>query len=312
MRDRRGLFVTMLTALLLGATGGERVEAQAGLFSAVSQEDPATRRSVPGMPQGLGPTTIRSRLVRIDLDQLAAAQAIAARDIGASAALTLNLFDDIVVSAVVERTAPTLSGGYSLAGRLADSAFGTVTVVVNGAVVAGTVRTSGETYRIRTVGDGLYVLAQVDLSMLPPEAEPLVPPPGRLGRGTTDVTGDPARAAADDSAIDILIVYTPKARTAAGGPAEMEAQIDLVVAETNHAFADSDVSTRIGLVHTEAVNYTENGDLRLDLQRITDPDDGHMDDVHALRDTYGSPSGCSRCGRRWSHTSSTGCLASSP
>ena len=142
MRDRRGLFVTMLTALLLGATGGERVEAQAGLFSAVSQEEPATRRSVPGMPQGLGPTTIRSRLVRIDLDQLAAAQAIAARDIGASAALTLNLFDDIVVSAVVERTAPTLSGGYSLAGRLADSAFGTVTVVVNGAVVAGTVRTS--------------------------------------------------------------------------------------------------------------------------------------------------------------------------
>ena len=261
---------------------------EAGLFSAVSQEEPATRRSVPGMPQGLGPTTIRSRLVRIDLDQLAAAQAIAARDIGASAALTLNLFDDIVVSAVVERTAPTLSGGYSLAGRLADSAFGTVTVVVNGAVVAGTVRTSGETYRIRTVGDGLYVLAQVDLSMLPPEAEPLVPPPGRLGRGTTDVTGDPARAAADDSAIDILIVYTPKARTAAGGPAEMEAQIDLVVAETNHAFADSDVSTRIGLVHTEAVNYTENGDLRLDLQRITDPDDGHMDDVHALRDTYGA------------------------
>ena len=286
MGNRRGLLVSMLTALLLAATGGKRVEAQMGLFS-TEQENRVTRRAVPVIPQVLGPWTIRSRPVRIALDELAAAQAIVARDVGPPATLTLNLFDDTVVSAVVERTAPTLSGGYSLSGRLTSSAFDTVTVVVNGAVVAGTVRTSGEIYWIRTVGDDLYVVAQVDLSMLPPEADPL-PPPGRFGSVAPDIAGEPRRAAADDSEIDMLIVYTPKARTAAGGPAEMEALIDLVVAETNQAFADSDVSARIRLVHREAVNYTENGDLRLDLQRITDPDDGHMDEVHALRDTYGA------------------------
>ena len=287
MGNRRGLLAIVLTALLLAATGGKRVEAQMGLFSVV-QENRATRRSVPEIPQVLAPSTIRSRPVRIDLAELAVAQAIVATDVGPPTTLTLNLFDDTVVSAVVERTAPTLSGGYSLSGRLTSSAFDTVTVVVNGAVVAGTVRTSGEIYRIRTVGDGLYVVAQVDLSMLPPEADPLVPPPGRFGSVVPDIADKPRRNADDDSEIDMLIVYTPKARTAAGGPAEMEALIDLGVAETNQAFADSDVRARIRLVHREAVNYTENGNLSQDLNRITDPDDGHMDGVHALRDTYGA------------------------
>ena len=289
MGDKRGLRVTMLTALLLGATGGERVEAQAGLFSAVSQEAPATRGPVPGIPQALGPTTVRSRLVRIDLDQLAAAQALASRDSTPRTRLTLNLFDDATVQAVVERTAPTWSGGYSLSGRIAGSAFGTVTLVVNGSVVAGSVRMPGATYRIRTAGGGLYDLAQVDLSTLPPEAEPLVPAyASRPGPGVPDAAGDPSSAADDGSAIDMLIVYTPRARVAEGGPAEMGALIDLLVAETNQAFAESDASPRIRLVHQEAVNYTEDGDLSLDLNRITDPADGHMDDVHTLRDTYGA------------------------
>ncbi len=289
MRNGRGLAAGTLVALLLGAVVAEPVEAQTGLFSAATPDDRATRRSVPDMPQASGPSTIRSRRVRIDLDQLAAARAIAPGGVRAAAELSLNLFDDTVVAAVVERTAPTLSGGYSLSGRLVGSAFGTVTVVVNGTVVAGTVRTSGETYRIRTVGDGLYVVTHVDLSGLPPEAEPLVPPPGRSGGGAPGVSGDLRRAAAaDDPEIDVLVVYTPRARTAAGGPAEIEALIDLVVAETNQAFADSGVDARIRLVHREVVNYTENGDLREDLHRITNPNDGHMDDVHALRDTYGA------------------------
>ena len=289
MRERPRLSVTVLTALVLGATGGERAEAQARLFSPVSQEAPATRRPLPGVAQASGPATIRSRLVRIDLDRLAAAMALASRESTPRARLTLNLFDDADVQAVVERTAPTWSGGYSLSGRIAGSAYGTVTLVVNGDVVAGSVRMPGATYRIRTAGGGLYDLAQVDLSTLPPEAEPLVPTyASRPGLGAPDAAGDPSHAADDASAIDMLIVYTPRARVAEGGPAEMGALLDLLVAETNQAFAESDASPRIRLVHQEAVNYTEDGDLSLDLRRITDPADGHMDEVHTLRDTYGA------------------------
>ena len=76
--------------------------------------------------------------------------------------LTLNLFEDRVVTARVEQTAPTFSGGYSVAGRIVGEPLGTLTLVVNGATVVGTVRLPGETYRIRSMGDGLYTISEVD------------------------------------------------------------------------------------------------------------------------------------------------------
>ena len=51
--------------------------------------------------------------------------------------------------------------------------MGTVTLVVNGEVVAGTVRTPAATYRIRPAGGGLHAVSQIDLSRLPPLGEPI-------------------------------------------------------------------------------------------------------------------------------------------
>ena len=48
-----------------------------------------------------------------------------------------------------------------------------MTLVVNGAIVAGTVRTPEATYRIRPAGGGLHAVSQVDLSRLPPLGEPI-------------------------------------------------------------------------------------------------------------------------------------------
>ena len=39
--------------------------------------------------------------------------------------------------------------------------------------------------------------------------------------------------------IDVAVVYTPAARDAAGGVAAIEAEIDLMVAETNQAYETS-------------------------------------------------------------------------
>ncbi len=50
-------------------------------------------------------------------------------------------------------------------------------LVVNGPVVAGTVRTAEATWQIRSVDAGLYVIREVDPSTLPPGAEPLAPEP---------------------------------------------------------------------------------------------------------------------------------------
>ena len=68
--------------------------------------------------------------------------------------LTLNLFDDTVVTGLVEWTDPTFSGGYSVSGRLVGDPLGSLTLVVNGERVVGTVQSPEGTYRIRSVGDG--------------------------------------------------------------------------------------------------------------------------------------------------------------
>ena len=87
----------------------------------------------------------------------------------------------------------------------------------------------------------------------------------------------------------MAVVYTPSARRAAGGTAAIEAVIDLMITETNQAYETSGASHRVALRHRSEVAYTEAGDWNeLDLDRLADPDDGHMDEVHALRDRVGA------------------------
>ena len=87
--------------------------------------------------------------------------------------------------------------------------------------------------------------------------------------------------------VDVAVVYTPAAREAAGGSAEIEAVIDLMIAETNQAYAVSGLGQRVALVDRSEVRYTETYP-RSDLDRLVDPSDGHLDEVHALRDRVGA------------------------
>ena len=79
----------------------------------------------------------------------------------------------------------------------------------------------------------------------------------------------------------------PRARRA-GGAAAIAAVIDLMVAEANQAYAASAVNHRLALVEMSEVAYTETGTSGLDMDRLADPADGHMDEVHALRDRVGA------------------------
>ena len=90
------------------------------------------------------------------------------------------------------------------------------------------------------------------------------------------------------SFVDIAVVYTQAARKTAGGTAEMEALIDLMIAETNQAYLDSEVNQRLVLVAREEVQYSESGNANKDLRRLADPSDGHIDEVHTIRDQAGA------------------------
>ncbi|MCY4506677.1 MAG: M12 family metallo-peptidase, partial [Acidobacteria bacterium] len=90
-----------------------------------------------------------------------------------------------------------------------------------------------------------------------------------------------------DVTIDVAVVYTPTAREAAGGTAGIEAAIDLMVAETNEAYATSGVHQRVVLTGRSEVPYIETGG-GLDLDRLQDPSDGYLDEAQALRDRTGA------------------------
>ncbi len=161
-------------AVLLAVLGvGEAAGQPGGLFRAVQPS--AAGVVAPDSPRADDSVTLRRRLVAIDFAQLTPPAGVAAESaaVAPSGVLRLNLFDDAVFRGVVERVAPTFSGGYSLSGRLAGVEMGTVTLVVNGEVIAGTVRTPEGVYRVRPAGGGLHAVSEIDPSRLPPLGEPV-------------------------------------------------------------------------------------------------------------------------------------------
>ena len=88
--------------------------------------------------------------------------------------------------------------------------------------------------------------------------------------------------------VDVAVVYTPAAREALGGAAAVAALVDLGIAEINQALAASEVRHRLRLVERSEVTYDETGESRVDLTRLVLSSDGHLDEVHALRDRVGA------------------------
>ena len=173
-----------LTWLAPPAVGAQR----SGVFSALDRGAEQVDSPAAALRDA---TMLRRRAVTMDLDRLQRARTAAlprspvqrkvaspssgGRDAASNTTLILNLFDDVVLTGIVERTAPTFSGGYSISGRLVGEPLGTLTLVVNGETVAGSVRTLGGTYRIRSVGGGHYVISEVEeppllCEVLEPEA----------------------------------------------------------------------------------------------------------------------------------------------
>lgn len=243
---------------------------------------------------------VRARAVRIDFHALeASVRAHEARERGAR--IGLNLFSDRTYTAVLDRVTSELAGTLSWIGHLEEIEDSRVTLVWGGGVLVGSVTEPGGSYRIQYSPEGVHVIEEVDLAALPNEGEPIQIqyslPPGlqnvsasfdRLWQpGALEPIESITAAAADDgSTFDLLVVYSPAARNAAGGTTGIQNLIALGVSETNTAFANSAVIPRLRLVHTAEVSYTESGTVQTDLARVQSPSDGYIDVVHSLRNIY--------------------------
>ena len=91
-----------------------------------------------------------------------------------------------------------------------------------------------------------------------------------------------------ESVINVALFYTPSVRLAQGSAAVVEALIDLLIAETNQAYAESGVRMRLSLAAAHEVSYVEADSHGADLRNFQVGDDGMMDEVHAIRSSVGA------------------------
>ena len=139
--------------------------------------------------------------------------------------------------------------------------------------------------------------------MSPPESWSLSPPIRRLLLSVLALLpllfggSVHAQSATDPSVIDVAVFYTPQAKTANGWTSKQQAEaaIEALVTETNLAYTNSDVNQAIKLVAVEEVEgYIQATDTanrtgkNIDLDRLKEPSDGYMDDVHTVRDRVGA------------------------
>ena len=227
---------------------------------------------------------IRARRVTIDFEAFVPLTDVLERG-GVLPALRLNLFQDVVITSLVESVALTASG-YSWSGGVAGDPMGSVAVAINGDVVSGVVRTQGREYLIQREGAGQYSIREVDRSGLPEGAPPRGP------RSLRDYVPAPAAFVDDPSRVDIAVFYTPAARQDAGGTDEIHAVIDAWIADTNGAYWRSDIHHRLNLVLREEIDYTEGEDsednptVEQALDCLYGRDDGCLDHIHDRRQEY--------------------------
>ena len=209
---------------------------------------------------------------------------------------TLNLFPAHyggTLTAMWDRVEETSPDTWAWIGKVAGVDDSEVTIVVNVAknIAVGSVVMPGALYRIRYAGQSIHVVEEVDSTAFPEDIVLKAKKPAPSTReaaedvgGTSSATTATTAVAADGSlTVDLMVLYTPAARVAAGGTTAMNALIDLAVTETNQGYANSGVVHRVRLVHKQEFAYTEtSGNAFVDaLHHVT-----NNATVAALRNTY--------------------------
>ncbi|MEV7282473.1 reprolysin-like metallopeptidase [Streptomyces sp. NPDC093111] len=228
--------------------------------------------------------------------------------------VTFPLFDDVTVQAV-ETKRSTFGSLLVWHGTVTGTTDQDVVLTLEGGcdrqpgneILSAQFMMGGDLYAVESLAKGRVLVTQT--TPLTDEDEPvvLVPPATRPvtgGRPAQDsaIAGavlssdEAARAAAACKAgqgyslVDVLVGYTPGARTEAGGDAQIKAAAARGIALANEAFAESGVKTRVRLVGTAlaSVSASLDGVTNSLLSAVATPTDGVADNIPQLRDQYGA------------------------
>lgn len=262
--------------------------------SAVAQQELFTYQERLFEPSSLPDAAVIAEYrIRVEVDALAASAVLPA---------SLTLPDGrryaLTPAEIEDRGTDSLLWRGGLAG-MGDR--GEAVITVRHGHVAGRLSLSRRTYELvpDAAGAGVSRLREIDTTRFP-QGPDAVPPPGLSGERREPPRDEtPGVSARGAPLLEVLVVYTPTARVAAGGTAQMEAFVQAAVDVANTAYDNSQVSQDLALRGTEEIDYDESG-VPVGAQLMWLRDDTG---IASLRDAYAAdlvamisetPPGCGR------------------
>lgn len=198
--------------------------------------------------------------------------------------LELELFHDALVRVILEHSYETKTGTLILVGKVDGDPLGSFHAAIQQNIIAMDISVASRLFQVRYVNSNLHQVLEINQSLFPADEEPTeVFLPGPVSPALP-----PAAAGSGNTQIDVMVVYTETAKNQQGGQAAIEALVDLAIAITNTSYQNSSVEINLNLVHQQEIVYTETSNMATDRNRLQNPSDGFMDDVHALRLQYGA------------------------
>jgi len=204
--------------------------------------------------------------------------------------MSISLPDGRVLQAVRQQTTEDRARAKrSWVGTFPDEPGSMVAYSAVRGVTTGFISYGAETWEMLPTRAGKHVLYRVDERKLPTAELEVLPtmPVDHDGTVTASDYGlGTTTAAAGGSVVDLLVVYTPKAR-AAYGQATLASMIENAVVMANQAYLNSKVAVTLNMVGLQEISYVES-DLRATYDYLRGVSDGKMDSVHALRNSVGA------------------------
>lgn len=180
---------------------------------------------------------------------------------------------------------------------------------VNGGAITGYItRPNGETYRVRGDASGAVSLWKEDDTQehatcglcsgysvsgtglnghAKAEPSPIaLPTTSTMAAGSSSFVLD---FCDDGEFVDIFVPYTTRAKNEAGGTAAIESEIDLAIAYTNMAYANSSIpeTHNLRLVGTQEINYDDSATtVSESIGRLATGGDGFLDDVLGMQHAF--------------------------
>jgi hypothetical protein len=209
--------------------------------------------------------------------------------------ITIPLFHGGSLASTIDRVNVNVNGTLTIRARLEDYPKGYLLMSVTHDLINATlsIPEKNEKYSIKSHhATGVTYLKRLDIGKLDiiESGEDIIPmdedelSPEQIQRL------EEAAARKDNSTaiIGVLVVYTPAAREwATSNGSNIENIVAQSMERAQLALDNSQLPIEMTLVYSGEVNYTESGSSNTDLNRLTNKNDGHLDEVHTLRNIYG-------------------------